>query len=348
MSPILLAALALASPPQTPARLGDREFNRVFKSRTVVANGLRIHCVVGGKGSPVLLVHGFPETWAMWRGIMPALAERHAVVAVDLPGAGDSDRPVSGYDTQAVAADLHALVRALGLGPVSVVGHDLGGMVSYAYAAAYPQETARLAILDVPVPGIGFWDELVRSPVAWHFGFHQQRPLAETLVRGKERAYVAYFVAQHERRPGAVPDAQIDLYARAARKDAMRGFFEYYRAFDQDAAQNRASAKTRLTMPVLGLGGDASMGALIVPHLRLVADDVRGGVIADAGHWLVEERPEAVLEWLLPFLDGSAPPSAHVGSASGGIVPASRGGNRAEHPLRARFAVRRGLGGFRI
>ena len=271
---------------------------------TAVDDDVSLHFVRGGSGgSVVFLLHGFPETWAEWRHVMPGLAEDHTVIAVDMKGAGDSSKPMSGYDKRTMARDMDALRSKLGFHRVHVVGHEIGAMVAYAWAAQFPETVASLTYVDAPLPGASFWGNHLDDPKLWHFAFHQARDIPEMLIRGNEYAYVEYFFRSRMYNLGALDHEQVDLYARAmAQPGATRSLLEWYRTFSQDAEDNRESSRTKLTMPVLALGGDGRWGPKIVGMLSEFAEDVRGGSIEDCGHWVPEERPAELLAELRAFL----------------------------------------------
>lgn len=271
---------------------------RTFTHHTATVNGVRLHYVMGGKGEPVVLLHGWPTTWYEWRRIMPALAERYTVIAPDTRGLGDSSRPINGYDKRTLAEDIYGLVQQLGFKQINLVGHDLGGQIAYAYANEHPENVRRLAILDVPIPGLAGWDE-IRN---WHFPFHAARDIPEALVEGKERMYITHFYTAFAYNPTAFTKEDIDEYARTySAPGAMRAGFEYYRAFPEDVRQNREYAKRKLTMPVLALGGASATGTLPLRQLREVATNVRGGVMERCGHWLATECPDRLTQQLLTF-----------------------------------------------
>lgn len=262
-----------------------------------------LHAVVAGAGPAVFLIHGFPQTWHEWSPIIEDLARHHTVVAVDLKGAGDSSKPLLGYDKVTMAAELDTLREMMGFDTVQVVGHDIGGMVAYAWAATHRDTVTRLAIFDIALPGASLWDGVLTDPLAWHFAFHQCRDVPEFLIAGRERGYVEYFLRGRTANHGAFSEATIDLYGRAlAQPGATRSTLEWYRAFGQDAEDNRRFARDPLTIPVLGLGGSQRWGPKMVDMLREFATDVEGGSIPDCGHWVVEERPEFVLAELDKFL----------------------------------------------
>lgn len=269
-------------------------------------NGVLYHYLLAkGRGDPVVLLHGWGSTSYMWRYVMPQLVARgYTVLAPDLRGLGDTTKPATGYDKATVAGDIRALVAKLGLGTrVNIVGHDLGGMVAYAYAAQNPDEVRSLAILDVPLPGIEPWDEITRSPRTWHFRFFDVRDVPEMLIAGKERQFLSWFHNSEAVNARAFTNEVEDIYARAyGTPGALRAGFEYYRAFPEDAKANAEFSKRKLSMPVLGIGGTGSFAPMIGEHLRHVATDVRAVEIKDSGHWVAEEQPDAVASALLEFL----------------------------------------------
>lgn len=279
----------------------EPDFETTFTHHTAAVNNVRLHYVMGGWGEPVVLLHGWPTTWYEWRRIMPALAESYTVVAPDTRGLGDSSRPVTGYDKRTLAQDIYGLVQKLGFAQINLVGHDLGGQIAYAYANEYPESVRRLAILDVPLPGLAGWDTL--NP--WHFSFHAVRDLPEALVAGRERMYITRFYTdpKYVYNPASFTEAEINEYVRTySTPGAMRAGFEYYRAFEEDARQNRY-AKTKLKMPVLAVGGSNSIGDFLIQQLQAVAENVQEMVMENCGHWLPTERPEKLTQILLTFLD---------------------------------------------
>ena len=285
-------------------------FTDVFTSRLVELDGLRLHAVTGGDGPPLLLVGGWPQTWYAWREVMPALAREHTVVAVDSRGAGLSDKPDDGYDAGTLAADLVALMAALGHDRFDVAGHDIGMWTGYALAADHPERVGRLAVVDAIIPGLTPAPS-VFSPAAvnqrlWHFGFNRLTDLNEELVRGRERLFFGYQFAKKGATPDAIPAYAVDVYVDAIVADprGLRASFAYYRALDETIAQNEQRGKTRLTLPVLAVGGARYSGALVAETMRPVADDVTGVVIDDCGHYVAEEQPARFTEILQDFLGG--------------------------------------------
>ena len=267
---------------------------------------VRLHYVTAGSGFPVVLLHGWPQSWYEWRHIIPGLAERFQIIAPDLRGLGDSSRPAGGYDKKTVGADIWRLVHdVLGLSAFHLVGHDWGGPTAYAVAAAHPEVVRKLAILDVTIPGDGS-PNISQGGRRWHHAFHQTLDLPEALIAGREEIYFGWFYRNYGARP--LDDGEIAEYLRTYRQPgALRAGFSYYRAIPADIADNAAkvAAGFKLPMPVLALGGDRSWGRRmeVVESLRRLALDVRGGVIENCGHWMPEEQPEALLGRLLEFFD---------------------------------------------
>lgn len=298
------------SMPGMPAPGLPAGFERRFSRRYAQLDDVRLHYVTGGPddGEMVVLLHGWPQTWYTWRHVMPALAEDgYRVVAVDYRGAGESDKPLGGYDKASMAGDIRALVHQLGATRIHLVGRDIGLMVAYAYAAQWPTEIVKLAMLDVPVPGTRIWDEAKAGadPQIWHFGLHQQRDIAEMLIAGKERAYILDFYKK--RTHVALSNDDIAVYADAyAAPGALRAGFELYRAFPQDETRFKAFMKHKLPMPVLALAGDKSNGAKELDMARELALHVRGAVAPNTGHWLPDENPAFLTRQLLDFFREAA------------------------------------------
>jgi len=278
-----------------------------FSERNVQVNGTTIHYRIGGRGSPVVLLHGYAQTGHMWTPLLPALAKRHTVIVPDLRGAGASSKPAGGYDKKNMARDIHELVRAVMGGdkpaPAAIVGHDIGLMVAYAYAAQYPDDTSRLVLMDAFLPGVGEWKNVWLLRDLWHFHFYGETPLA--LVKGRERIYFEHFWNDFAAdRKKSVKEADRRLYAQAyAQPGGMRAGFEYFRNFEQDARDFAGFAQTRLSMPVLVLTGEKASGTFLIEQARLVAGNVDGKVIPGCGHWLIDEAPQQVIPALRAFLD---------------------------------------------
>lgn len=254
---------------------------------------VRLHYFIGGKGPALLLIPGWPQTAYTWHKVMPELAKHFTVIAVDPRGLGDSSRPLTGYDTDNVAKDLHELMQSLGHRHYKAVGHDLGMWIAYPLAALYPDEVKRVVLSEAGIPGL----DPQRS---WHFAFNQLVDLPEALVAGKEDFYISWLINSFAYRSA---DVAIDEYVRAYSKPgAMRAGFAYYRAIPQSAEQNRKHALTPLTMPVLTMGGEHSRGLGLKDMMAPVAVDVRAVMVPGSGHYPQEEAPEEMLKALLPFI----------------------------------------------
>ena len=273
-----------------------------FTERFAKVNGVRLHYLIGGQGSPVVLLHGYAETGHMWRPIMPLLAQRHTVIVPDLRGAGGSAKPATGYDKTTMAVDIYELTSSLKLDRVTIVGHDIGLMVAYAYAAQFREATERVVLMDAFLPGIGNWKDVWLLRDLWHFHFYGEVPLA--LVKGRERTYLEHFWNDFAAdRKHSVPEADRRLYARAyAQPGAMRAGFEYFRNFERDALDFARLGSTQLSMPMLVLSGEKAGGTFLIEQAKLVASDVRGKVVAGAGHWLMEEAPKTVIPAITDFV----------------------------------------------
>jgi pimeloyl-ACP methyl ester carboxylesterase len=271
-------------------------------SRFANVNGVRLHYLAAGTGDPVILLHGYAETSHMWRPLIPQLATTHTVIAPDLRGAGQSATPADGYTKAAMAQDIQALVHKLGYERIRIVGHDIGLMVAYAYAAQYSKEVDRIALMDAFLPGVGNWRDVWLMRDLWHFHFYGKTALA--LVHGRERIYFEHFWNDFAADPKkSVPERDRKFYAKAyARKGGMRAGFEYFRAFERDAQEFARFAKKPLKMPMLVLTGEKASGEFLIQQGRLVATDVEGVIVRNSGHWLMEEAPDQVIPKLVEFL----------------------------------------------
>jgi pimeloyl-ACP methyl ester carboxylesterase len=276
---------------------------RGFTDKRVKVDGVMINYKIGGQGPAVVLLHGYAQTSHMWRPLMAVLAASHTVIAPDLRGAGGSARPPAGYDKKTLARDIRGLVGQLGHEQVAVVGHDIGLMVAYAYAAQYPAEVGKVVLMDAFLPGIGTWKDVWLLRDLWHFHFHGTTPLA--LVKGRERIYFEHFWNDFAAdKAKSVPEADRRIYAAAyARADGMRAGFEYFKAFERDARDFAAFSASKLGMPLLVLTGEKASGTFLIEQARLVATDVAGTVVKGAGHWLMEEAPDRVIPAIVAFLD---------------------------------------------
>jgi len=271
-------------------------------SRTASIDGVKLHYLTAGHGPAVILLHGYTQTSRMWRPIMPLLAEKFTVIAPDLPGIGDSDVPSDGLDMKNAAIRIHALAKSLGVEKARVVGHDIGLMVAYAYAAQFPSETEKLVVMDAFLPGVEGWEGVYDNPAIWHFRFNGPTP--EALVRGRERIYFEYFwndlAADRTRSlPTADREAYIAAYSRPGR---MHSGWQYFVAWPQTAKDFAQLSQTKLAIPVLAIGGEKSLGEVLGQQMKLVATDVTVVILKDTGHWVTEERPKETTDALTKFL----------------------------------------------
>ena len=264
--------------------------------------GVKLHYLTSGHGAPLLLLHGYAETSLMWRPLMPSLAERFTVIAPDLPGIGDSAIPADGLDMKAAAVRIHALMSSLGFQRAEVVGHDIGLMVAYAYAAMYPAETTKLVVMDAFLPGVAGWEAVYNNPGIWHFRFNGPTP--EALVRGRERIYFDYFWNDFAaNKTHSIPEADRKAYAAAyARPGRMKAGWAYFVSFNQAAKDFAQLARTPLTMPVLAIGGEKSLGDVLGAQMKSVARDVTVIVLKNTGHWILEENTRETTDALTKFL----------------------------------------------
>src|SRR2546427_11760697 len=291
-----LLALAAA------AAFGASAFAQSPQSRFADVNGIRIHYLISGKGDPIVLLHGYAETSHMWLPLIEQLKKTHTVIAPDLRGFGQSSAPPDGYTKKGMAQDIHALVTGLGFEHIRLVGHDIGLMVAYAYAAQYPKEVDRIVLMDAFLPGVGNWRDVWLLRDLWHFHFYGETPLA--LVKGRERIYFEHFWNDFAAdRTKSIPEADRRIYAAAyARDDGMRAGFEVFRNFEQDAKDFAAFAATKLQMPFLVLTGEKASGTFLIEQVKLVATDVSGTVVNGAGHWLMEEATAEVIPAIVAFV----------------------------------------------
>lgn len=271
-------------------------------AKDATVDGMKIHYLTAGQGPAVILLHGYTQTSRMWRPIIPQLAAKFTVIAPDLPGIGDSDIPKDGLDMKTAAIRIHALAKSLGVTKARVVGHDIGLMVAYAYAAMYPQETEKLVVMDAFLPGVQGWEPYYDSPDLWHFRFHGPTP--EALVAGREKIYFAYFwndLAADKTKSVPLGDRQAYVLAYS-RPGRIRAGWAYFAAWQQTVRDFAEFAKTKLTMPVLAIAGEKASAGTLFPQMKLVARDVRVVGLPDTGHWLMEERPKETIGALMGFL----------------------------------------------
>jgi pimeloyl-ACP methyl ester carboxylesterase len=295
---IYIAAIFTAFTSIANAQTATKE----FVSRDVNIDGNSIHFTTGGSGPAVILLHGFAETSRMWNPILPVLGAKFTVFAPDLPGIGDSSIPNSGMGVKTAAIQIHDLMRSLGVSKARVVGHDIGLMVAYAYAAQFPSEVEKLVVMDAFLPGIQGWEPIYNDPNYWHFRFNGPTP--EALVEGRENIYFAYFwndlaADKDHSIPEVDRKAYLAAYSRAGR---MRASWQYFVSWPQAAKDFAQMAQTKLTMPVLSIGGDKSLGEPLAEQMKLVATNVTVVVVKNSGHWILEEQPKQTTDALVKFL----------------------------------------------
>src|SRR5689334_1043753 len=271
------------------AGLGVQPFPSGFRTEEIISEGATIHIRVGGQGPAVVMLHGFADTGDMWVPLAAALAPRRTVVVPDLRGMGLSSHPEHGYDKKTQGRDVARVLDALKIEKADVVAHDIGNMVAYAFAAQYPHRVTRLVLMDAPLPGIGPWDDITRSPLLWHFNF--RGPDVERLVAGRERIYLDRFWNELSADPTAIDEATRQHYAALyARPRAMHDAFEQFGAFSQDATDNKALlAAGKLQMPILAVGAEKSFGPGQAEEIRFVGANVSGAIVPASGHWIMEE-----------------------------------------------------------
>jgi len=271
-------------------------------ARDAKVDNVQLHYLTAGEGPVVLLLHGYAETSRMWRPLIPKLAEKFTVIAPDLPGIGDSSIPSDKIDMISSAERIHSLMRSLGVGKERVVGHDIGLMVAYAYAAKFPDETEKLALMDAFLPGVAGWEAVYNAPNIWHFRFNGEYP--EKLVQGRERTYFEYFwnvFAADKNR--SIPEADRKAYAEAyAKPGRMRAGWAYFASWPQLAKDFAQLSQTKLTMPVLSIGGEKSLGNELGEQAKLVAENPTVIVLPNTGHWILEEQPKETMGALVKFL----------------------------------------------
>ena len=286
-----------------PASAAVLPFPANFRTEEIATDGATIYVRVGGQGPAVVMLHGFGDTGDMWAPLAAVMAEHHTIVVPDLRGMGLSSHPEGGYDKKTQGTDIARVLDKLKIEKADFVTHDIGNMVGYAFAAQYRDRVTRWVVMDAPLPGIGNWDEIIRSPALWHFNF--RGPDVERLVKGRERIYLDRFWNELSANPKSIDEATRQHYAALyARPGAMHSAFNQFAAFTQDAVDNKAFvAKGKLTTPVLAIGADKSFGTGMADELRFAAADVTGVVIPNSGHWLMEEQPAATIAAIRTFLD---------------------------------------------
>ena len=297
----ILCAAALLALSMTLLNPG-RAFAQAPQSKFAEVNGIRLHYLIAGKGDPVVLLHGYAESSHMWLPLIAKLADKHAVIAPDLRGFGQSAAPEDGYTKAAMARDIHALVKSLGYGRIRLVGHDIGLMVAYAYAAQYPDDVDRLVLMEAFLPGVGDWNSVFLLRDLWHFHFYGKTPLA--LVTGRERIYLEHFWNDFAADPSkSLSERDRVFYAKEyAQPGHMKAGMEVFRAFPKDAEDFAGFAKAKLAMPLLVLSGEKAGGPFLIEQGKMVATNVEGVLVKGSGHWLMEEATDQVIPKLVEFL----------------------------------------------
>ncbi|QTE39648.1 alpha/beta hydrolase [Mucilaginibacter gossypii] len=271
-----------------------------FKHQYATVNGVKIHYVTGGKGEPLLLIHGFGQNWYMWNRLLPELSKHFRVIAPDLRGVGESAKPADGYDKKNMAIDMHELMKKLGYKTINLAGHDIGLMVAYAYAAQFPNEVKKLALMDALLPGVEpVWSQVKAQ--AWWFGFFAQ-PHSGELVSGRVGTFFTDFWPVVGYVKDAFTQAERNEFIRAySVPGATTGAFHWFGAFNQDGQDNLELMKNKLPMPLLAMGSDHFAGSFLAEHCRLVATNVKESIIKNSGHWVVQENTPQVQKDLLDF-----------------------------------------------
>jgi pimeloyl-ACP methyl ester carboxylesterase len=295
---LCMVLLPVSLPPMAQTSAGDS----TIAARTAVLDGLKLHYLTAGHGPAVILLHGYTQTSRMWKPIIPMLAKKFTVIAPDLPGIGDSDVPADGIDMKTSAIRIHMLAKSLAVEKARVVGHDIGLMVAYAYAAQFPSETEKLVVLDAFLPGVAGWEDVYNNPRNWHFRFNGPTP--EALVRGRERTYFEYFWNSFAAdKNHSIPEADRIAYTAAySRPGRMRAGWAYFVSFQQAASDFAKLSQTKLTMPVLAIGGEKANGEVLGKQMKLVATYATMIVLKGSGHWLMEERQKETIDALMKFL----------------------------------------------
>ena len=276
--------------------------DKTAASRVAKIDGKKIHYLTAGQGPALILLHGYTQTSRMWRPLIDRVKDKFTIIAPDLPGIGDSDIPKNGCDMKTAAIRIHALAKSIGITKARVVGHDIGLMVAYAYAAQFPAEVEKLAVMDAFLPGVAGWELAYNNDNLWHFRFHGPTP--EALVKGREKIYFAYFwndLAADKKRSLSTADrnAYVAAYSRPGR---MRAGWAYFAAWPDTAKDFAEMAQTKLTMSVLSIAGEKASAAILTPQMKRVATTVNVVELKDTGHWLMEERPQETMDALIAFL----------------------------------------------
>jgi pimeloyl-ACP methyl ester carboxylesterase len=298
-----LVALALLAVLPVLTVAATQPYPPSFQTRTVQTNGTELYVRVGGKGPAVVLLHGFGDTGDMWAPLAAVLVKDHTVIVPDLRGMGLSAHPDTGYTKKSQALDIVGVMDVLKVQQAALVTHDIGNMVGYSLAVQFPERITRWAVIDAPLPGIGDWDNIIRTPLLWHFNF--RGPDVERLVQGRERIYLDRFYNEFSADPKRIDEQTRVHYAELyAKPHAMHDAFEQFGAFSQDAIDNKAmlASRGKISMPVLAIGGEKSFGTAMADDMRFAASDVTVGIVPESGHWIMEENPQATINLIVGFM----------------------------------------------
>ncbi len=300
LTALFAAALALGA--AWPAAAKIEKFPTGFRIERIMVDGASMYVRVGGTGPAIVMLHGFADTGDMWAPMAASLVKGHTIVVPDLRGMGLSTHPEGGYDKKSQGAGIAKIMDALKIDKADLITHDIGNMVGYALAAQFPERITKWAIIDAPIPGIGPWDDILKSPLLWHFNF--RGPDVDRLVKGRERIYLDRFYNELSANPKSIDEATRRHYAKLyARPGNMHYAFEQFAAFAQDAKDNQILAAKKLPMPILALGGDKSFAEMQPVIMRAVATNVESGVITNSGHWIMEEQPALTVKLVSAFID---------------------------------------------
>ena len=296
-SKLILASLLLTLGAQAQAI----EIPKGYTQEKVQIPGLKMNVYKGGSGEPLILLHGYAESALMWAPAMERFQKQYTVIVPDLRGAGETEVTEAGYSKASMARDIKALMEHYKIKKARIVGHDIGLMVAYAFAAQFPEATEKLIVMDAFLPGVGPGDDIYNSPDIWHFRFHE--PFAEKLVQGREKIFLDALWTGFSADPKTFPDAKKNYFAKQyAQPGRMKAGFEYFRTFPEDAIDNRKFAATPLPMPVLVIGGEKAMGVPLAATMKVVSPKSQAVVLVNTGHWLMEENPKAAIDAMESFL----------------------------------------------
>ena len=289
--------------------ISSESFNQTFSHYTATVKDVTLHYVKGGTGEPLFLIHGAFQTWREWKQVMPALAKKYTVIAIDIRGLGDSSKPETGFDMRNVADDVYQLAKHLGYERIRVAGHDLGGGITYSLAAAHPEMVQSFAFLDMLIPGFGFEQAWVPQPngqFLWFAAFNSVPGVVERFMQGREEMYLRTILGSFTSNPKAISEEDMLDYIRTySLQGSLKSLGEYFRAMWTNFEHNKENAKNKVTMPALALGGQYSTGEMAAQSLSAVAANVQSVIIENTGHWVTDENPSAVTNALISFFESN-------------------------------------------